>query len=70
MIDWTEDKVVLSDRRFSTERTPYLVDLLKGMADHPIERVVFRMPSQVGHTHSLIEAAQEALQRATETRTK
>lgn len=71
MTDWTEEKVVLGDRRFSTDRTPYLVDLLKGMGDQPIERVVFRMSSQVGHTFSLIEAAaHEALDRPPETRAK
>ncbi|MCK2054971.1 phage terminase large subunit family protein [Methylobacterium sp. 37f] len=60
--DWTATKVELGDRRFSTDRTPYLVDLLKRLGDEPIEKVVFRMPSQVGHTLSLIdEAARYAL---------
>lgn len=68
-IPWTE-KVELGDCRFNTDRTPYLVDLLKNMGDDPIERVAFRMPSQVGHTYSFSEAAQEALHRATEIRTK
>ena len=70
-VPWTEEKAELGDCRFSTGRTPYLADLMKGMGDQPIERVVFRMPSQVGNTYSLIEAAaHEALHRAAETRTK
>ncbi len=60
----------LGDGRFRTDRTPYLVELLKGMGDHPIETVVLRMPSQVGHTYSLIEAALDALDRPPETGTK
>ncbi|KQU31070.1 hypothetical protein ASG63_16355 [Methylobacterium sp. Leaf94] len=53
-IPWTE-KFELGDCHFRAERTPYLLDLMKRLGDAPVERVVFRMPSQVGGTALLIE---------------
>lgn len=61
---WTEGKVELGDCRYRSDATPYLVELMKRFGDHPIERVVLCMPSQIGHTRSVIfEAFQEAMAR-------
>ncbi|GJD45483.1 hypothetical protein AFCDBAGC_3356 [Methylobacterium cerastii] len=61
---WTEGKVELGDCRYRSDATPYLVELMKRFGDHPIERVMIRMPSQVGNTRSVIfEAIQEAMAR-------
>lgn len=53
-VAWTE-KVEFGDCRYRAERTPYMLDLMKGFGDAPVERVVFRMPSQVGFTRTVLD---------------
>lgn len=58
-VDWVDRNVRLDGDRYRAEATPYLRDLLQGLADAPVTRVSIRMPSQVGWTSEAVRARAE-----------
>lgn len=57
--EWADQTVRLDGARFRAGATPFLLDLLKGMADAPVKRVTIRMPSQVGWTEVRARAEED-----------
>jgi hypothetical protein len=57
--EWADQTVRLDGARFRAEATPFLLDLLKGMADAPVKRVSILMPAQVGWTAEAVRARAE-----------